>query len=43
MLLGENQFEKGKLSPRFHCNLLYHINSCDHIDNIMKTHCIQII
>ena len=32
-----------KISPRFHCNLLHHINSCDPIDNIMEKRCIQFI
>ena len=32
-----------KISPRSHCNLLHHINSCDPIDNIMEKRCIQFI
>ena len=32
-----------KISPRSHCNLLHHINSCDPIDNIMEKGCIQFI
>ena len=32
-----------KLSPRSHCNLLHHINSCDPIDNIMEKRCIKFI
>ena len=32
-----------KISPRSHCNLLYHINSCDLIDNIMEKCCIKFI
>ena len=31
------------ISPRSHCNLLYHINSCDPIDNIMEKRCIIVI
>ena len=32
-----------KISPRSHCNLLHHINSCDSIDNIMEKRCIKFI
>ena len=32
-----------KISPRSHCNLLHHINSCDPIDNIMEKRCIKFI
>ena len=32
-----------KISPRSHCNLLHHINSCDPIDNIIEKRCIKCI
>ena len=32
-----------KISPRSHCNLLHHINSCDPIDNIMEKRCMKSI
>ena len=35
--------KKWKISPRSHCNLLHHINSWDHINNIMEKRCIQFI
>ena len=33
----------GEISPRSHCKLLHHINSCDSIGNIMEKRCIKFI
>ena len=37
------RMQRNIISPRSHCNLLHHINSCDPIDNIMEKRCIQFI